>query len=183
MEIALRPARPDDAEEMARWFANLASLAEWGGPEIRFPLTDDQVAAWIAEGSNERPRICFTAIDDRDRPVGHVQFLCDPPHRWARLGRFGITPARRGQGFGRALFDYAVRYAFVDLDVEHLALVVVPSNERARDLYLRSGFRDDGAAPEAWTVGGKPYVMNQMSLTRPEWLRRTAAVGRQAAVS
>jgi RimJ/RimL family protein N-acetyltransferase len=175
MRIALRPARPDDAEEMARWFADLASLAEWGGPEVRFPLTDDQVAAWIEEGSNERPRICFTAVDDGDRPVGHVQFLRDPPRRWARLGRFGIAPARRGKGFGRALFDAAVRMAFDEFEVERLALAVVPTNERAFRLYLGSGFSDEGATPGSWTVGGKPYVMHTMSLTRPDWLRLTGA--------
>ncbi len=175
MSIVLRPARPGDAEEMARWFADLASLAEWGGPEVRFPLTDDQVAAWIAEAANERPRICFTAVDDRDRPIGHVQFLRDPPRRWARLGRFGIAPERRGQGFGRALFDTAMRMAFADFDVERLALAVVPSNERAVHLYLSCGFRDEGAMPGSWALGGRPYVMNTMSLTRAEWLRLAGA--------
>jgi RimJ/RimL family protein N-acetyltransferase len=171
MNIVLRPARPDDAEEMARWFVDLASLAEWGGPEVRFPLTNEQVAAWIAERSNERPRTCLTAVDGRDKPTGHVQILRDPPRRWARVGRFGIAPAERGKGFGRALFDEAVRMAFVDLDVEHLALAVVPTNERARRLYFRAGFRDEGVAPRSWTVGGKAYIMHTMSLTRPDWLR------------
>lgn len=176
MNITLRPARPEDAEAIARWFADLASLAEWGGPEVRFPLTRDQLAAWIAEAANERPRICFTAVDDHDGPIGHVQFLRDPPRRWARLGRFAIAPARRGEGFGRALFDEAVRMAFTELDVEHLALAVVPTNERARQLYLRSGFRDEGAMPGSWLVDGQPYIMNAMSLMRPDWLRMKTAL-------
>ena len=65
--------------------------------------------------------------------------------------------------------------AFDELEVEHLALAVVPTNERARRLYFRAGFRDEGAAPGSWTVGGKPYVMHTMSLTRSEWLRLTGA--------
>jgi RimJ/RimL family protein N-acetyltransferase len=175
MAILLRPARPDDAEEMARWFADLTSLAEWGGPEVRFPLSEDQLAAWIAEGSHERPRICFTAVDDRDKPLGHVQFLRDPPRRWARLGRFGIAPALRGQGFGAALFDEAMHIAFVDFDVDALALMVVPGNEPARRLYLRRGFRDDGEPSGSWTVDGKPYVMRRMILERRDWRPRMAA--------
>jgi RimJ/RimL family protein N-acetyltransferase len=157
---------------MTRWFADLASLAEWGGPEIRFPLDAEQLAAWIAEGANERPRICFTATDERDVPIGHVQFLRDPPRRWARLGRFAVAPALRGRGIGRMLFDQAVRMAFVDLDVEHLALAVVPTNERALSLYLLSGFRDEGPVRGSWTVGGRPYVMHLMSLMRPDWIER-----------
>jgi RimJ/RimL family protein N-acetyltransferase len=173
MNITLRPARPADAEEMTRWFTDLVNLAEWGGPEVRFPLTNDQLAAWIAEGANERPRVCYSATDEHDRPIGHVEFLRDPPKRWARLGRFGIAPSLRGKGFGRALFDHSVKFAFTDLDVEQLDLAVVPENTRARGMYLRSGFRDAGAVPGSWTVAGKPYVMNTMTLMRADW-RRTA---------
>jgi RimJ/RimL family protein N-acetyltransferase len=171
MDIILRPARPEDAEEMARWFVDITDLAQWGGPEVRFPLSNDQLAAWIAEGAGERPRICFSAVDGNDMPWGHVQFLRDPPRHWARLGRFGIAPARRGKGMGRALFDKAVRFAFSELEVKHLALAVVPGNERARRLYLDFGFCDDGVMPGSWTVDGQPYVMNLMSLMRHDWAR------------
>ncbi len=171
MDITLRPARPADADEMARWFVNLTDLAAWGGPEVSFPLTTEQMAAWIAEDANPTPRLCFTAVDADDRPIGHVEFLHDPAKRWARLGRFAVAPALRGRGFGRALLDHAVAYAFDALAVEHLALAVVPENERAHRLYLSYGFRDEGQAPGRWTVAGKPYVMNLMGLIRSDWLR------------
>ncbi len=175
MDIVLRPARPEDAEEMARWFADLADLAAWGGPDVRFPLTRDQLAAWIAEARNQQPRVCLTAVDGNDRPVGHVEFLRDPPKRWARLGRFAIAPELCGRGFGRMLFDRAVLLAFTELDVEHLALAVLPSNVRARQLYLRSGFRDEGEWPGTRTADGQPYVMTMMGLMRYEWRQRTNA--------
>ena len=174
MDISLRPARPADADDMAEWFADLADLATWGGPDVSFPLTREQMAAWIAEGANPTPRTCFTAVDAADLPVGHVQFLHDPARRWARLGRFAVAPALRGQGFGRALFEHAVGYAFGTLDVDHLALAVLPENERARRLYLSCGFRDEGPWPGKWTVAGKPYVMNLMGLIRSDWLSRAA---------
>ena len=173
MEITLRPARPADADEMARWFVDLTDLATWGGPEVRFPLTAAQMAAWIAEGANPAPRLCFTAIDAAGRPIGHVEFLHDPAKQWARLGRFAVAPGLRGQGFGRALLEHAIAYAFTELAVEHLALAVVPENERARRLYLSCGFHDEGPSPRRWTVAGKPYVMNLMGLIRSDWLRRT----------
>ena len=175
MTITLRPARPADAEEMTRWFADPASLAEWGGPEARFPLTPDQLAAWIAEGGNPQPRICFTEVDVHDRPIGHVEFLRDPPRMWARLGRFAVAPERRGKGLGRALFDHAVRFAFTELDVEHLALAVVDTNERAIRLYVSSGFRDEDVAPDSRIASGRPYPVNVMGLMRSDWLRLTGA--------
>lgn len=173
MDITLRPARPADADEMAPWFVDLTDLATWGGPQVSFPLTAEQMAAWIAEGANPTPRLCFTLVDADDRPTGHVQILHDPVERWGRIGRFGIAPALRGKGFGRALLEYAMRYAFTDLAVEHLVLAVVISNERARRLYLSCGFREEGRGPGKWTVAGKPYEMNLMGLIRSDWLSRT----------
>jgi RimJ/RimL family protein N-acetyltransferase len=183
MDITLRPARPADADEMAQWFVDLTDLARWGGPQVSFPLTREQVAAWIAERGNPTPRLCFTAVDAADRPVGHVEFLHDPAKRWARLGRFGVAPAMRGQGFGRALLDHAVGYAFRDLDLEHLALAVAPDNDRARHLYLSFGFREEGRMPGEWTVAGKPYVMNLMGLIRSDWLARTQRAPRAMKVA
>jgi RimJ/RimL family protein N-acetyltransferase len=179
MDINLRPARPEDAEEMARWFADLADLAAWGGPDVRFPLTNDQVAAWIAEAANEQPRICLTTDGPDGVPAGHVEFLRDPPKHWARLGRFAVAPRLRGRGFGRKLFDRSLEIAFGDLDVEHLVLAVMPSNDRARRLYLSSGFRDEGTWPGTRTTDGQPYVMTIMGLMREDWRKRVA----RAAVS
>ncbi|MEX0853559.1 MAG: GNAT family protein [Bauldia sp.] len=171
MNINLRPARPADAEEMARWFVDLTELAQWGGPEVRFPLTDDQLAAWIGEGAKARPRTCFTAPDGTDKPIGHVQFLHDRARLWVRIGRFGVAPARRGAGFGAALFDEAVRIAFAEMEAETVELGVLTTNDRARRLYLRAGFRDESAAMGSWVVDGRAYAMSTMGLTRPEWLR------------
>jgi RimJ/RimL family protein N-acetyltransferase len=177
MQIVLRPARPEDAEEMARWFVDLTELAHWGGPEVRFPLTRDQLAAWIDEVSRPMPRVCFTAVDHDRLPIGHVEFLRDPPRQWARLGRFAIAPGLRGQGFGRALFEHAVGMAFAELGVEHLALAVATTNHRAIRLYRSCGFSDEGAVSESRTVDGRAYRMQTMGLMRPDWTGLTGARG------
>jgi RimJ/RimL family protein N-acetyltransferase len=174
MDITLRPARPEDAKEMARWFVNLTELAQWGGPDVRFPLSEDQLAAWIAEIAREQPRLCLTAVDESDKPIGHVQFFRDIPKKWARLGRFGIARERRGQGFGRALFDHSVAYAFTALGVEHLVLAVVPENALARGMYERSGFRLESQSQSARS-DGVTYDVDIMGLRRADWLKQDKA--------
>jgi RimJ/RimL family protein N-acetyltransferase len=182
MDITLRPARPEDAEEMARWFVDLDELAQWGGPDVRFPLTQEQMAAWIAEIVRETPRLCFTAADADDMPMGHVQFLHDPPKKWARLGRFAVAPHRRGEGFGRTLFDHAVRFAFTELAVDHLALAVVPENRIAHAMYERSGFRQETQS-RSTRSDGVSYVVDIMGLTRPDWIRLSDVRGDAAKVA
>jgi RimJ/RimL family protein N-acetyltransferase len=180
MNITLRPARPEDADEMARWFVDLTELAQWGGPDVRFPLGRDQLAAWIAERAQPTPRYCFTSVDNDDRPTGHVEFLHDPAKAWARLGRFAVARALRGQGFGRALFDRAVDHAFTELGVAHLALAVAPENTLARGLYERSGFRHEGQSRSVRKADGVAYTVDMMGLARPEWIRRTTRPHRAA---
>jgi RimJ/RimL family protein N-acetyltransferase len=174
MDITLRPARPEDAEEMARWFVDLDELAQWGGPDVRFPLSVDQLAGWIAEIAREQPRYCLTAVGDDDRPIGHVQFFRDIPKKWARLGRFAIARERRGSGFGRALFDHSVNYGFTTYGLDHLALAVADGNALARGMYERSGFREEGRS-HSLRSDGAPYDVSIMGLSRPEWIKRNGA--------
>jgi len=183
MDISLRPARPEDAEEMARWFVNLTELAQWGGPNVRFPLSEDQMAGWIAELTNERPRLCLTAVDDGDMPIGHVQYLRDIAKKWARLGRFGVAPKRRGQGFGRALFDHGVAHAFSELGVEHLVLAVARENTLARAMYVRSGFRDEAEEVSVRSADGVSYIVDIMGLSRADWITRNRAQASAAKVA
>ncbi len=183
MDITLRPARPEDAEEMARWFVDLTDLAQWGGPDVRFPLTQDQMAGWIAEIARETPRLCFTAVDADDTPMGHVQFLHDPPKKWARLGRFAVARHRRGEGFGRTLFDHAVRFAFTELAVDHLALAVVPENRIAHGMYERSGFREETQSRSVRVQDGVAYDVNIMGLSRADWIELSGVRGDAAKVA
>ncbi|HVY19188.1 MAG TPA: GNAT family protein [Bauldia sp.] len=176
MDITLRPARPEDAEEMVRWFQDLSELAQWGGPDVRFPLSVDQMAGWIAEIAREQPRICLTAVDERDVPTAHVQYLRDIPRKWARIGRFAVARDRRGQGFGRAFFNQSVAYAFDTLGVEHLVLAVAVENSLARGMYERSGFRDEEHSTSVRS-DGVAYAVDIMGLKRADWIKRSAPTG------
>lgn len=183
MDITLRPARPEDAEEMARWFVDLTDLAQWGGPDVRFPLTSDQLAGWISEIARATPRYCFTAVDAGDRATGHVQYLHEPARKWARLGRFAVARTRRGEGYGRALFDHVVDYAFTRYGVEHLALVVAEENALARGMYERSGFRHEARQQSLRQVDGVAYTVDVMGLSRAGWMTQTGAKKRAAKVA
>ena len=54
-----------------------------------------------------------------------------------------VTAAARGQGIGQALLD-AVRIEAKDRGYRSIRLDVIDTNERAKALYLRNGFKDAG---------------------------------------
>jgi RimJ/RimL family protein N-acetyltransferase len=182
MNISLRPARPADAEEMTRWFADAADLAQWAGPEIDFPLMPAHLALWNDEASAGKPRACFTAVDPADRPIGYFQLVNDVRNQTVRIARFGIAPAVRGEGFGTALFSVILARAFDELDAHRVELGVWTTNTRARRLYARAGFVHEGTARDSSLVAGRWYSTDTMSLLRPEWRREWARM-RPAAVA
>ena len=55
------------------------------------------------------------------------------------LGNLAVAPARRGEGIGRWLLDWALRRAF-DRGAERVFLEVRMSNQAAQDLYESRGF-------------------------------------------
>jgi len=176
MRLTLRPARPADAEEMAPWFADAVELTRWGGPKVRFPLTADQLAGWIAEAAAPSPRTCYAAVDNTDRPIGHVQLLHEPSVGAARVGRIGVAPDQRRSGIGAALLTRATDMAFARLGVQRVYLHVLEDNEIARRLYRRAGFVVEGTARNAMVIGGRRHALLTMSVVQHDWEARQAGL-------
>jgi RimJ/RimL family protein N-acetyltransferase len=183
MTINLRPARPADAEEMTRWFADEADLAQWAGPDIEFPLTAEHLEIWNSEPSAGKPRICLTAVDGEDKPIGYFQLVNDPRNQTVRIARFGVDPAKRGKGFGTALFAMIVAKAFGEFAAHRVELGVWTTNMRARRLYERAGFVHEGTARDSSFVAGRRYSTDTMSLLRPDWRPEWVKAARPVAVA
>jgi GNAT superfamily N-acetyltransferase len=80
------------------------------------------------------------------RDVGRLYL--DRSERHWRIVDIGLTPEMRGTGIGTALFVGIKSAARAD-GAQGVALRVAQANPRARELYLRQGFADDGA-PEGY---------------------------------
>ena len=71
-----------------------------------------------------------------------VRMLTDDPDRAGLFGMW-VAPTARGLGIGRALVGASVEYAKT-LGVREVVLQVTEGNDKAKNLYLRAGFVDDG---------------------------------------
>jgi diamine N-acetyltransferase len=80
-----------------------------------------------------------------------------------------IVVAEPGRGAGRAALRLIKRLVFDELNRHRLWLDVVPTNVRARALYLSEGFAEEGILREAARrpSGYVPLIM--MSLLEGEW--------------
>jgi RimJ/RimL family protein N-acetyltransferase len=146
--IGFRPLRPSDAGALASWARTPDELLQWTGPRFTFPLDERQLTEYAATAGDCRHLICAVA-PDTDAVLGHAELEIVPEHELGRIGRFAVAPEMRGRGIAGGLLDWLVAFAFDDLALHRLELVVFSFNEPALRCYRRAGFSEEGLARHA----------------------------------
>jgi RimJ/RimL family protein N-acetyltransferase len=140
--VEIRPARPADARDALRLFADVAG-------EARYIRTED--VRWTARQMRKRYRdswnteeASIVAVTDR-RVIGNLGVARETHPVTRHVASLGMLVAAdwRSRGVGSALLAESFRWARW-AGVEKLALTVYPDNERARRLYEKFGFVEEG---------------------------------------
>lgn len=132
----------------------------------RFRLTEDDLHAEPPPLDGEADG--FTIVAERDGSLlGSVSVRRE--HRAkcrhkALLYRMYVDAAAAGAGVGRQLLAEAVRQARRIDGLRHLNLTVLADNERAIELYGRSGFERFAVEPDAVFAAGRYRDELQMKL-------------------
>ncbi len=77
----------------------------------------------------------------------------------------GLLPEYRGLGYGRALLERAMHKAFAS-GFKRVALGVFADNARARALYSKAGFVEEGVLRDAICIDGKFDDLILMAMVR-----------------
>ena len=80
------------------------------------------------------------------------------------LFRMYVSAEHGGRGFGRQLLDEIIRRVREQTDVEQINLTVMASNESAKRLYDKAGFRSFAREPNAIKDDNAYYDEEQMVL-------------------
>jgi len=163
--IAIRPIEEADLEKMVALRAD---------PRIWMRLGDISMVnsrsqhEWF-QGLEGDPRrryyvLCTAEVDF----LGIVRMdEIDWVNRSARVGG-DILPKYQRQGFGTKMFSLIKKYCFDYLNLNRLWLLVIDSNDAARDLYIKAGFVDEGRQRNAIYRDGVYHDYIMMSLLRSE---------------
>ena len=173
--LTLIPFTPDHFATLPGWFGSEADIVQWGGPLLHFPLSDDQMAAMLAEGRSDPPtRLCWMA-QDGDQLVGHAQIALDWRNGNATLGRVAIAPDMRGQGLAVPMLHLMLARAFAFDAIERLELHVYAWNHPAIRSYERLGFTTEGVRLSSVRVGTARWDTAIMRMLRSEWTDSASA--------
>ena len=171
--------------------ADLPALtAQWQDPEfLRYvsrrpamPYTLEDFEDWYKKMNDPNaPTFAIRALDDHAL-LGMTAFK---GLRWAARHTFfwiGISaPGQQGKGYGTDAVLVLLKYAFLELNLNCVALEAFSYNERALAMYRKIGFTQDGAMRALLYRDGAYYDQIVMSMLRSEWEDRYGQQARSGA--
>ncbi len=156
--MKLRNAGPDDAGfiEAAQSQPEIARFVSSAAQEEILASIDDPDQAYLI------------ALDDHGEDVGFAYLRqVARPERSIELCRLAIT--RRDRGFGSRFLKLIMAEAFGPLQANRLWLDVFTDNDRARKVYRRCGFVEEGVLREAYFQDGRFHSAVVMSVLAREY--------------
>jgi diamine N-acetyltransferase len=161
--IALRTATPDDIP-----FIRACELR---------PGHDQFVGSWSEDmhrASMADPAFYYFLGWEGDEPRGFA-ILHQSPLHLQNLYLKRIAMFETDRGHGRAFLTVLHDWIFANTDTHRFWLEVAHNNPRGKHLYESLGFVVEGIVREGWPdrQGGRASAL-QMSLIKPDWLRRRA---------
>ncbi|MDG6221536.1 MAG: GNAT family protein [Candidatus Thermoplasmatota archaeon] len=166
--LYLAPIEADDAPMAQFWFND---------PEIRsnlasqFPLPLKSEEDFLS-GMNDSASdiIMLIVLSDTNQPIGTVGLhKINPVHGGAEIGISIGEKNAWGKGHGAEAMKLALQYAFNTLALHRVELTVIADNLRARRLYEKLGFKEEGAMREKLFIEGRRKDTVVMSLLAHEW--------------
>lgn len=154
-DVRLRKPESKDIEALYRQKNDPEAVLPLGG--FGFGYARSGIARWVeAHEARSDEIIWVVASRDQDECMGHVG-LYNIDHR-IRKAEFAIMlgDARaRGRGLGRAITQRVTSYGFEELNLQRVELSVLATNARARAVYEKIGFQEEGCLRRAQFKGGQ----------------------------
>jgi RimJ/RimL family protein N-acetyltransferase len=169
MSLELRPFSRIDFPVLVSWFPTEASLVQWGGHFMTFPLDEPQMEGMLKEGMTDPPlRQCWMIVEGTEI-IGHSQLSFDWKNGNSTLGRVAVEPGHRGTGRAVPMLRRVMQEAFSHPRIERLELNVYSFNTPAIRTYTRLGFVLEGTRRSAAAVGSERWDVCGMSVLRSEY--------------
>lgn len=167
-DIVFRPFHIADADALISWVSTADELLQWTGPNFSFPLDEKQLCDYAASAGESRHLISGVR-GDNNSVVAHAELNLLPEHDLGQIRRVAVAPEMRGRGIGRTLVEWLVGFAFAELHLNRLELVVFSFNDRARRCYEAVGFREEGYAHQARRASDGYWDLIYMALLESWW--------------
>jgi len=174
--VRLSAVDPDDFSRMfTRWSQDSEYMRLLNGNAIRL----NSIAAnkkWM-EKELEGPSsgLYFFSIRSLadDQLIGEI--VLDVSNWTSRDAFVGLSLGERenwGRGYGTDVMNVLLRFAFTEVNLRRVTLVVFEYNPRAIRSYEKAGFRHEGRYRKFLNREGRRWDMLLMGIQREEWMEQ-----------
>lgn len=165
--MRLRPYIGDhDFEYLKGWLGNERVHALWCADTIPFPLDRNTFEEVLRKNAKEWKDSAYTATDEQGLPVGFFAYNVDTADNAGFMKYIVLADGLRGKGYGSRMIALALQYAFDITGVSCVRLNVFDVNERAKNCYLRAGFRECGHLENAFSYQKETWGRTQMIIRK-----------------
>jgi RimJ/RimL family protein N-acetyltransferase len=172
-KVRLAGITKDDLPLFTTWFSSL-DLVHMVRDTAALPATLQDEEAWF-ERQRKRDDYQFAIRTAADGTLigscGLMEIQWQARH--ALLGIAVGDPSYWGRGYGSDAVRVLLRYAFMELNLNRVALEVYAYNARAIAAYRKVGFNEEGRLRQALYRDGSYHDIVAMAVLRREWAGMT----------
>lgn len=176
MMIELRFFERTDFKQLIDWIDSSEFLLQFGGPGFKFPLTEQQLEAYIENANhNNTDTLVYKVIHkETGKTIGHISLgNIDRGNKSARIGKVLIGDKNfLGSGIGQMIMEEILKIAFKELKLHRVSLGVFDFNTSAIACYEKVGFVKEGLLRDSRKIGGEYWSLWEMSMLESEWLNK-----------
>ena len=169
----LRAIEREDLDALWRWYNDPEVMYFWAEPHK--VISRDELEARYGGLSGPTGQAHWLLITTREEwgrgePIGRIGYVeLDRRNRHAEIALKIGEKAYWGRGYGTDALLAFLGYLFHELNLHKVYLRVEAFNPRARRVYEKCGFRQDGVFRDHTFLGGRYYDALLMSLTEDEF--------------
>lgn len=170
MKVIIRPLTIEDSVKVVKWRNDpliLEQMFNDNGP------TMDQHISWFKNYENDdtRQEFIICVVDDGiETPVGTIGLSAiDMKNKKAEYGILIGDNTFRGKGIAYEASRLILDYAFKELNLNKVYLRVMVSNKRAKYLYDKLGFLEEGVLQAEYCKNNRFVDIYYMGILKDEW--------------
>ena len=160
--IALQPFTESDFDTLKGWVKDADALFQFAGPIFQYPLTDEQLQAYIQMLDKKPLKVVLLATG---QTIGHCELNFENGQR--RLSRILVgDQSMRGKRIGEQMVRQMAEMLFQDSNVQEIDLNTFDWNIGAIKCYEKVGFRIDHSQTAPMSIKGTVWTKVNMRLSR-----------------
>lgn len=170
----LRAMERADTPLVHRWLNDPAAMRGWGDTATAVSLQEAarRVEGWLAEEPLRNRPAAFVVETLETEPVGMVVLADDRPEARSVELSLLLDPAHWGQGYGTDAMETILDACFAAWNLHRVTLHCEAGNARARRLYAKLGFAEEGTLRQAAFIDGAHADVLVLGLLAEEWAKR-----------